>query len=364
MKIKEILNLFEECAPFIYQESYDNTGLQVGEMDADATGILITLDITEEVIEEARRRSCNTVLSHHPLIFGGIKSISGRNATERIIFRAVRESINILSVHTNLDNTFNGVNSKICDKLGLINRSILLPAENKLLKLSVFVPEGHVDNVREQIFKAGAGQIGNYDCCSFNIPGTGTFRGNEDSNPFIGQKGNLQLEKEFKIETILPVHLKERVIKAMIEAHPYEEVAFDLYPLANTYGKFGSGMTGYLIDPVAEEDFLLKLKNIFRSTCVKHSFMTGKTIKKVAVCGGAGSFLLANAIYEGADVFISADFKYHQFFEAEGKILIADIGHYESEQFTKEIFYEILIKKFPNFALHLSEINTNPIYYI
>ena len=364
MKIRDLINLFEEFAPFTYQESYDNSGLQIGEKDSEVTGVLITLDVTEEIIEEAVKLSYNTVLSHHPLMFNGVKSISGRNATERIILRAVRDRINILSVHTNFDNSVDGVNKRICDKLGLVNRSVLSPVEGKLLKLSVFVPEGHVEKVREQIFNAGAGQIGNYDSCSFNIPGTGTFRGNEESNPFAGQKGSLQYEKEIKIETILPLHLKEKVIKAMLDAHPYEEVAFDLYPLVNTYNKFGSGMTGNLPDPIKGEDFLIRLKNIFHSGCVKHSRLTGRIIRKVAVCGGAGSFLLANAIHEGADIFISADFKYHQFFEAEGKILIADIGHYESEQFTKELFYEFLIKKFPNFALRLSEINTNPIHYI
>jgi len=364
MKVRDIIEFFEEYAPFSYQESYDNSGLQVGDKNSDITGILITLDVTEEVIDEALQSSCNLILSHHPLIFSGIKSITGRNTIEKIITRAIRERINILSIHTNADNSDKGVNSRICEKIGLKNTSVLCPVEGKLIKLSVFVPEAHAENLRATIFNSGAGVIGNYDYCSFNTQGTGTFRGNEESNPFSGRKGDIRYEKEVRIETIFPVHLKDRVIKAMLYAHPYEEVAYDLYPLDNPYSGFGSGMIGYLPEEMEENQFLSCLKEIFKPGCIKHSHLSGRKVKKVAVCGGSGSYLLKNAIAADADVFLSGDFKYHQFFEAENRILIADIGHYESEQYTKELFYDLLIKKFPNFALHLSKINTNPIHYL
>ncbi len=364
MKINEVLLLFEESASFTFQESYDNSGLQVGDYNDEVRGVLISLDVTEAVISEALRKGLNLIISHHPLIFSGIKSISGKSANERIIQRSIREGINIISVHTNIDNLLGGVNSKISEKLGLTNTKILLPAEGKLLKLAVFVPESHAATVRENIFEAGAGVIGEYDFCSFNSMGEGTFRGSETTNPFAGKKGIIHFEKEIKMEFILPVHLKENVTKAMLQVHPYEEVAYDLYPLINKYEKAGAGIAGTLDVALEEKEFLFFLKDVFRTGVIRHTALTGKMIKKVAVCGGSGSFLLKNAISHGADVFISGDFKYHQFFEAEGKILLADVGHYESEQFTKELFYEILIKKIPKFALHLSEINTNPINYL
>jgi len=363
MTVSEIISLFEEFAPALYQESYDNSGLQAGNKDDEVTGALITLDVTEEVVDEAVDLGYNLIISHHPLIFKGLKSITANDPTGRIIIKALQKKINILSIHTNADNAGEGVNHYICRKIGLKDTSILCPLEGKLLKLSVFVPEDHAQNLREQIFNAGAGMIGNYDFCSFNTPGTGTFRGNENTNPFSGEKGKINIEKEIKIETILPVHLKNRVIKAMLAAHPYEEVAYDIYPLENRYSRYGLGMTGYLEGEVNQKDFLQVLKRVFKTGCIKHSRLTGKEVKKVAVCGGSGSSLLGNAIASGADVFVSSDFKYHQFFDAENKIVIADIGHFESEQFTKDLFYELLMKNFPKFAVRLSEVNTNPVFY-
>lgn len=364
MIIRDILNIINDAAPFIYQETYDNSGLQLGDYQAEVKGILLTIDITEDVIDEAVNKGLNLVVCHHPLIFSGIKRLSEDTVTERIIRRAIRGDINIIAVHTNADNMYGGVNSMISSKLGLINTSLLSPMDGKLFKLSVFVPLSHVEIVRESMFSAGAGKIGEYDSCSFNTIGRGTFRGSENTNPFKGEKGKLQVEEEVKIETIIPIHLKEKIIHSMLAAHPYEEVAYDLYPLSNPYEKYGSGMTGVFPEAMDEVDFLRLLKETFFSRCVRHTRLTGKKIRKVSVCGGSGSFLLRNAISSGADAFISADFKYHQFFEAEGKILVADVGHYESEQFTKDFFYELLIKKLPNFALHLSEVNTNPINYI
>jgi dinuclear metal center YbgI/SA1388 family protein len=364
MKISELLSYFNEIAPFAYQESYDNSGLQVGDMGMEIQGILLTIDVTEEIIEEAISKSLNLIISHHPLIFQGLKQLTDQTATERIVKKAVKHDINIISIHTNIDNIVGGVNSKISEKLGLQKTKILLPQEGKLLKLSVFVPESYADTVRESIFAAGAGRIGNYDSCSFNTSGSGTFRGNENASPFRGEKEKLHSEPEIKIETILPLHLKDKVVASMLNSHPYEEVAYDLYPLANLHSGGGSGMIGYLPETLSEKEFLLMLKEVFKSELIRYSAFTGRKIHKVALCGGSGSFLLKKAISSGAQAFISSDFKYHQFFDADGKILIADLGHYESEQYTKEYFYEVLIKKLPNFALHLSKINTNPINYI
>ena len=364
MKLKEIIACFDEIAPFSLQESYDNSGLQLGNPLKEINSALICIDVTENVITEAVKKECNLVISHHPLIFGGIKRITGQTMTERIIEQAIRNDIAILSVHTNADAVIQGVNSKICDKLGLVNRKILSPVEGKLLKLAFFVPAADAEKVRNAVFSAGAGVIGNYDSCSFNLQGEGSFRAGEEANPHVGEIGNIHFEKETRVETILPAHLKNRILSALLSAHPYEEVAFDLYPLENSWEQAGMGMTGEFEEEMEEHDFLNALKAVFNAGCIKYTSLLNRKIKKVAICGGSGSFLLGKAISSKSDAFVTGDFKYHQFFEAEGKILIADIGHYESEQFTKELFYEYLTKKFPKFAVRLSEVNTNPINYL
>ena len=364
MLLKDIIRVFDQAAPFTFQEPYDNSGLQTGHPGMEINSALICVDVTEDVLQEAIECSANLIISHHPLIFQGIKSLTGRNFTERIIIRALKEDIATLSVHTNYDSILNGVNSKICEKLNLQNLTILDPLKNSLLKLVFFVPEDYASKLREKIFEAGAGVIGKYDSCSFNTPGEGSFRASDKANPFVGEIGKLHFEKEIRIETIIPAALKDRVVSALIKAHPYEEVAYDLYPLSNDYQNAGMGMTGELPLAMDEMEFLLLVKEKFGAGCIRHTkFLSGK-VKKVAVCGGSGSFLLSKAIESGAQVFVTGDFKYHQFFEAENRILIADIGHYESEQFTKELFYELLIKNYPKFALHLSKHNTNPINYL
>ena len=364
MKLKEIISVFEQAAPFAFQESYDNSGLQTGYPEMDIHSALICLDVTEEVMQEAIALRVNLILSHHPVIFQGLKSLTGRSASERIIIRALKEDIAILSVHTNFDSVAEGVSSGICRKLNLQNLRVLDPLKNSLVKLVFFVPEGHADAVREKIFEAGAGVIGNYDMCSFNTSGEGSFRGLANTDPFVGEKGKLHFEKEIRVETVLPAVLTKTVVSALLKAHPYEEVAYDLYPISNTLNTMGMGMLGELEEEMDEMGFLNLLKEKFGSGCIRHTNLLHKKINTVAVCGGSGSFLLSKAIAAGADVFVSGDFKYHQFFEAEKKILIADIGHYESEQFTKDLFYELLIKNYPKFALHLSKVNTNPINYL
>ncbi|MGC9343546.1 MAG: Nif3-like dinuclear metal center hexameric protein [Bacteroidales bacterium] len=364
MQLKEIINYFEEIAPFSLQESYDNSGIQIGNPATEVKSAILCIDVTENVITEAVKNSCDLIISHHPLLFGGIKKITGQTMTERIIEQAIRNDISIISLHTNIDAVMNGVNARICDKLGLKNRKVLSPVEGKLMKLAFFVPRANAEEVSNAVFKEGAGVIGNYDSCSFNLEGKGSFRAGEGTNPYVGEKGEVHFEEEIRVETIMPSHLKNRVIESLIQAHPYEEVAYDVYPLENKWEQAGMGMTGEMDEEMEEHEFLNALKAVFNAGCVKYTSLLNKKIKKVAVCGGSGSFLLNKAIASKSDVFVSADFKYHQFFEAEGKILIADIGHYESEQFTKELFYENLTKKFPKFAVRLSEVNTNPINYL
>ncbi len=363
MKLSEIISVIESFAPLAYQDSYDNAGLIAGDTSREIKKALITVDITEEVIDEAVNAGAELIISHHPVIFNEIRKITGSTSAERILIKAIKNDLAIYSAHTNLDNIKEGVNLKICRKLGLSNTRILKPLTGELRKLVTFVPLDHADNVRSALFSSGAGKIGEYEQCSYNLEGTGTFKGSEYTSPFTGQKGKLHFEKEVRIETIFPKVLESEVISALINAHPYEEVAYDIYPLDNPYDKVGMGMIGELQEEVDELSFFKKLKSVFNTKVIKHSKLRNKKIRKVAVCGGSGSKLIKDAIKARADIFITGDIKYHQFFEASDKIVIADIGHYESEQFTKEIFYELLKKKLPKFALQLSELNTDPIKY-
>ena len=364
MTIREIISYLDSVAPPAYQESYDNAGLIIGDAEASVTSVLVALDITEAVIDEAIEYGCELIVAHHPIVFKGLKKINGNTFVERCVIKAIKNDIAIYASHTNIDSIKGGVNAKICEKIGLTNLEILAPVKGQLLKLVTFVPENHLGNVREALFAVGAGEIGNYDQCSFSAHGTGTFRGGEGANPYVGIKGELHFEKESRIETVFPAYLKNRVVKALLKSHPYEEVAYDLYHLENTFSEVGAGMIGELPGAENEIDFLERLIDIFSCKAIRHTYLLGKPVRKVAVCGGSGSFLLSAAISAGADLFVTADMKYHEFFDAEEKIVVADIGHYESEQFTKELFYEILIKKFPNFALRLSEVKTNPVLYL
>lgn len=362
--IKDICNLIESIAPLSLQEGYDNAGLIVGEPGTKISGILLCLDSTEAVVDEAIKLKCNLIIAHHPIIFSGLKKLNGKNYVERTIIKAIKNNIAIYAAHTNLDNVTGGVNFKIAEKLGLINCRILSPKTSLLKKLIAFCPTDKADEVRTAIFNAGAGNIGNYDQCSFNSEGTGTFRAGDNTNPFVGKKGKLHQEKELKIEAIYPTYNESDIISALLKAHPYEEVAYDIIPLSNQHNRIGSGIIAELKKEVGEIQFLKQVKKTLNSGCIKHTQLLGKPVKKVAICGGSGSFLLKNAIQAGADVFISSDFKYHDFFDAEGKILIADVGHFETEQFTGEIFYSAIREKFPKFAVRFSKINTNPINYL
>jgi len=364
MKIKEIVSALERFAPLPLQDGFDNAGLQIGLTDAEATGALLCLDVTEAVLDEAIASGCNLIISHHPLIFKGYKSITGKDYVERCILKAIKNDIVIYSAHTNLDNVPGGVNFKIAEKIGLKNVRILDPKESSLIKLVTFVPSAQAEEVRNALFTAGCGCIGNYDSCSYNTEGEGTFRAQEGSHPFCGTVGELHHETEVRIETILPEYKKGEVIRALLSKHPYEEPAYDLYPLHNSWAQVGSGIVGELEEPESELEFLKRIKRIFEVGCLKHNKLTGRLIQKVSLCGGAGAFLIPQAVRSGADVFITGEIKYHDYFGRETDILLAEIGHYESEQYTKEIFYSIIRDLFPNFALQFSKVNTNPIKYL
>jgi dinuclear metal center YbgI/SA1388 family protein len=364
MKIKEIITVLEEHAPLAWQESYDNSGLLVGEPDREIEKALVTLDLTMEVLEEAVKEDYGLIISHHPLIFSGLKRINGKSEVEKMLMKAIKHDVAIYAIHTNLDNVLHGVNGMLGSKLGIEHPRILRPLQGHLCKLVTFCPPEHAASVREALFSAGAGHIGNYDACSYNLEGFGTFRAGEGTDPFVGKKGELHSEAETRIEVIFPEHITMRLLQSMKEAHPYEEVAYDIYPLQNEVPNAGAGIIGNLPDPMEEAAFISLLKSELGSPVIRHSAFTGKKVRTIAACGGAGSFLIPDAIASGADAFVTGDMKYHQFFEAEGKILLADAGHFETEQFTKELIYNILIEKFPTFALRISQINTNAVHYM
>ena len=364
MILSEITSYLNSHIPLSLQENYDNCGLLIGNPNDEIAGVLICLDITEEVMDEALTKSCNLIISHHPLIFSGIKSLTGRTDTERLVIRAIRQNIAVFALHTNLDNHHEGVNHFLCGKLGISNAEILKPLPHKLRKLVTFCPPSHANLVRDAIFKAGAGQIGNYDCCSYNTSGEGTFRALDGANPYAGEPGKLHTEIEQRIETIFPSFLESAVIAALKQAHPYEEVAFDIYPLTNLHQRIGAGMIGTLPQAVDAEEFLIFVKKTLQLGCIRHTNLKNKKIQRIAVCGGSGSFLINDAIYCNADIYMTGDIKYHDFFIPENKMILADIGHFESEQFTKELIYTLLKKKFTTFALFISGTKTNPVNYL
>ena len=363
MKIKEITNFLENLAPLSSQENYDNSGLLVGAPDDEITGVLISLDCIEATVQEAIDKSCNLIISHHPIIFGGLKKLNGKNYVERTVIKAIQNKIALYAIHTNLDNYKLGVNHKMATLLNLQNTRILAPVSNKLMKINAFVPEENKESVLKAMYNAGAGHIGNYSECSFSSDGFGTYLPNEEANPYKGVQHILSKEKEWKIEVILPIHAQQKVISALKNAHPYEEVAYEIYSITNQNQDEGAGRIGDLENAMEEREFLKLLKKTFNCDIIRHTALQNKPIKKIALCGGSGSFLLKEAKQLGADIFITGDFKYHEFFDADNEIIIADIGHFESEQFTTNLLGELITKKMPKFAVHLTGINTNPIKY-
>ena len=363
MKISDVVSFLETLAHPSLQENYDNAGLITGDKSWECNGIICTLDTTEEVIIEAVSKNCNMVVSHHPIVFSGLKKINGKNYIEKAIIAAIKNDIAVYAIHTNLDNTISGVNGKMAKMLGLKNITILVEKTNILKKLFTFVPVDKAEEVRNALFAAVGGQIGNYHECSFNLQGTGTFTGQDGAKPYVGEINQRHHEQEIKIEIIFPVFLETSLINALKRTHPYEEVAYDIVSLSNTCQSFGAGVLGDLPEPMAEEKFLNLLKDKFKVPVVRHSPLINQKVEKIALCGGAGKFLIPMALASGAGFFVTADIKYHDFFDANDKMVIADIGHFESEQFTIDLLQEVLEQKFPNFAVLKTTIKTNPVNY-
>jgi len=364
MKIKEILSVLEEMAPLAYAEDFDNVGLLVGDPKTEATGVLVCHDALESVIDEAIDKKCNLVVCFHPILFSALKKITGKNYVERVIIKAIKNDIAIYAVHTALDNHQYGVNKIFCDALGLSNTKILIPKQNFIRKLITYTIPENAAKLRNALFEAGAGNIGNYEDCSFNSQGIGTYMGNENSNPEIGERFEFVENEEIKIEVTFEKYLESKILKALFKNHVYEEVAYEIYDLQNSHQNIGLGMTGEFENPMPEKEFLLFVKDKMQAEGIRHSAFLGKSIKKVAVLGGSGSYAIKNAIQSGADAFLTADLKYHQFYEAENQLLLADIGHFESERYTKNYIVDFLRKKILNFAIILSEENTNPVKYL
>lgn len=364
MLVADIIRVLEQIAPPALQESYDNAGLITGRADQEVRGVLVCLDSTEAIIREAASRGCNMVVAHHPIVFRGLKKITGSNYVERAVELAIREGIAIYAIHTNLDNVlYRGVNQRIAERLGLQNLSILAPVREQLFKLETFVPHAHADAVREALFQAGAGNIGSYDACSFNLEGKGTFRAGAGSNPFVGTQGELHTEAETYIQVIAPRFRERSIVQALYEAHPYEQPAYQLIPMMNVWQEAGAGMIGTLPEPMPVQDFLRHIQNAMELPGFRLAEGPQSSIRKVALCGGAGSFLTAKALQAGADAYITADVKYHEFFDHEERMWLMDIGHFESERFTINLLFDVIREKFPKFAVLLPETNTNPVKY-
>lgn len=364
MKIKEILNILEEMAPLAYAEDFDNVGLLVGNQNDEAIGVLVCHDALESVIDEAIAKKCNLVICFHPILFNGLKKITGKNYVERAVLKAIKNDIAIYAVHTALDNHKNGVNKIFCNALGLKNTKVLVPKQNFIQKLVTYTIPENVEKVRNALFDAGAGKIGNYEGCSFNSQGIGTYMGNENSNPEIGERFEFVEAKEIKIEVTYEKHLQSKILKALFSNHVYEEVAYEIYDLQNSHQNIGLGMIGELENPMSEIDFLEFVKDKMQCGGIRHSELLEKQVKKIAVLGGSGSFAIKNAIQANVDVFLTSDLKYHNFYESENQIVLADIGHYESERYTKNYIVDFLKEKITNFAIVLSEENTNPVKYL
>ena len=364
MTIKKITTLLEELAPLTYAEDFDNVGLLVGNTNTKVSGILVTLDTLENVVDEAIAKNCNFIVSFHPIIFSGLKKLTGANYVERVVIKAIQHNIAIYSMHTALDNSKNGVNAKICEILGIEETKILIPQKGTIKKLTTYVPTTHAEELKKSLFDIGAGSIGNYSNCSFSIDGVGSYKAGQNANPSKGKIGETHYEKETQIHITYLKSIEKKIITTLFKNHPYEEVAYEIYTLENTNQDIGMGMVGELKEPINEIHFLKHVKQKMNVSCIRHSNLLNKPIKKVAVLGGSGAFAIASAKASGADIFITADVKYHQFYEAEDDMIIADIGHYETEQFTKNLLVDYLTKKIPNFAVRLSESKTNPIKYL
>lgn len=363
MKLIELIHYLESKAPLSLQETYDNSGLLVGDAQSEVSSALVCLDSTEAVIDEAIAKKIDVVIAHHPIVFSGLKKFTGSSYIERVIMKAIRHNISIYAIHTNLDNVLHGVNGQIASLLGLERLRALDEKRDLLQKLRVYVPRSHSAEVLDQLFAAGAGRIGHYSDCSFTSSGRGSFTPGEGTKPYVGKTLERHLEEEDCLEVLVAKWQMRAVLSALHATHPYEEVAYDLISLENTHPMYGSGAIGYWPEPKTELEALQWVKEKLGVKVIRHTALPGKPVKSVAVCGGSGSFLLSQALRAGADLYVTSDFKYHQFFDGEGEIIIADVGHYESEQYTIDLLCDWLVEKFPTFAIHKTGVVTNPINY-
>ncbi|RMB64187.1 Nif3-like dinuclear metal center hexameric protein [Dokdonia sinensis] len=363
MTIKELCNQLEDWAPTANAEDFDNVGLLVGDATAEITNVLVAHDALENVVAEAVSKDCNVIVCFHPIIFSGLKSLTGKNYVERAVLKAIKNDIAIYAIHTALDNVQHGVNLGMCNALGIENPKILIPKSGTIQKLVTYVPHASAKGVSQALFTAGAGQVGNYDECSFSVAGSGTFRASEKANPVIGEKGKQHTEPETQLNITFEKRFQSQILKALFTNHPYEEVAYEITNLENKNQNLGMGMVGLLPEALSEDEFLSLIKNKFKTGGVRHSALLGKSIQKVAVLGGSGAFAIKAAKGNGADAYVTADLKYHDYYQAENNILLADVGHYESERHTKNIIADYLIEKNRSFAVILSQENTNPINY-
>ena len=363
LKVRDIVRLLEDWAPPVLQESYDNSGLIVGDRNMPITKVIISLDCTEDVVAEAEAEGAQMIVSHHPIVFKGLKTFTGSSYVEKTVVRAIKSNIALYSIHTNLDNIFSGVNFQLASSLGCLPDSlkILRPKAELLDSVVVFAPVDAADKVRQAMHTAGAGSIGDYDNCSFSTIGNGAFRPNDNSNPILGNRGEDTMVEEVRIEVLTERWCTGSVIAAAKIAHPYEEMAHFITHITNKDKLIGAGMIGKLPEPIRWEDFLDSTKSALSATHIKHTAPVAKMVQNIAVCGGSGSFLLRDAISKNADVFVTSDFKYHEFFDAENKIMIADVGHYESEWRTSELIASRIKEKFTNFAVRLATAKTNPV---
>ncbi|SEH57871.1 dinuclear metal center protein, YbgI/SA1388 family [Epilithonimonas hominis] len=363
MKIKEFINEFEQIIPVRQAEDFDNVGLLCGNPEREISGVLIAHDALEFIIDEAIEKNFNLILCFHPIIFSGLKSITGKNYVERAVLKALENKIAIYAIHTAFDNDYFGVNYKICEVLGLKNQQVLMPKKNQLKKLEVYVPTDSAEKLRNALFVAGAGNIGFYDECSFTIQGDGTFRPLEGSNPVTGTHNERENANEVLINVIFEDYKTNQILFAMKENHPYEEVAYQLITLENDNQYTGLGRCGNLEQEMDELDFLTFIKQKFNIDIIRHSSLNNKKIRTIGVLGGSGASGIKAAMSAKCDAYITGDVKYHDFFFAEGKMLICDIGHFESEQFVVQQLFEILSEKFTTFAIAKTTQKTNPVNY-
>lgn len=363
MLLKEVITQIEHKIILPQAEDFDNVGLLCGNADREVTGILVCHDALEAVVDEAAEAGCNLIVCFHPIIFSGLKSLTGKNYVERAVMKAIENKIAIYAVHTAWDNDYFGVNYRICEELKLKNQTILMPKKHGLQQLVVYVPKDYSEKVKQAAFDAGAGNIGFYDECSFSVSGKGNFRPLPGSDPFEGEECVRESTEEDVLYFIFESYRQKKVLAKVREAHPYEEMAYQIYQLENENAYEGLGRYGDLEEEMEECEFFNLVKETFALQVIRHSESIGKKIRRIGVLGGSGASGISAALAAGCDAYLTGDLKYHDFFRAEGRMLLCDIGHFESERFVTQQLFQIFSEKFTKFAVLKSNVNTNPVKY-